>query len=207
MQANLVQELAYRLRVRERQVQVQKLQAKRAKEALWRGRGGGEEDVDEGGVEDIEAEFSQDSLSAIVNPSLTAVAASLSVPVGSGVSAVAAALRHQRPMSEGSGVRALGQPRSNSLLEQHSHAISSAAERDGAFLQPASVSTKTERPSSLLVKPVMMTMMMGGVGSLAQTQPAPVPRLSSASIAASNAALFGLGSMRPSTSTGGVRRI
>lgn len=208
MQANLVQELAYRLRVRERQVQVQKLQAKRAQEALWRGREGGGEDVDEGGVEDIEAEFSQDSLSAIVNPSLTAVAASSSVPVGSGVSAVAAALRHQRPMSEGSGVRALGQPRSNSLLEQHSHAISSAAERDGAFLQPASgVSTRTERPSSLLVKPVMMTMMMGGVGSLAQTQPAPVPRLSSASIAASNAALFGLGSMRPSTSTGGVRRI
>jgi hypothetical protein len=206
-QANLVQELAHRLRVRERQVQVQKLQAKRAQEALWRSQGGkGDEEEVEGGMEDIEADISQDSISAIVvDPSKSAAV----LPVGSAASAVAAALRNQRPMSEGSGVRAMGhKSRSSSLLEQHSHAISTAAEREGGFLQQASTSTvkpssssSSSSSSSLQLKPMMMTM-MGGVGSLAQSQPAPVPRLSSASLAASNAALFGLGNSRPSTGSG-----
>ena len=205
-QANLVQELAHRLRVRERQVQVQKLQAKRAQEALWRSQGGkGDEEEVEGGMEDIEADISQDSISAIVvDPSKSAASV---LPVGSAASAVAAALRNQRPMSEGSGVRAMGhQSRSSSLLEQHSHAISTAAEREGGFLQQASTSSvkpssSSSSSSSLQLKPMMMTM-MGGVGSLAQTQPAPVPRLSSASLAASNAALFGLGNSRPTTGSG-----
>jgi len=217
VQATLVQELAYRLRVRERQIQVQKLQTKHAQEALWKSQGGGvgEKAVDLGGEEEEEEEereqgvlnseidCSQDSLNGVLDPIASdhilskPVSTNRSIPVGSGVSAVTAALR-QRPMSEGSGVRALNHSRSTSLLEQHSHAISSASERDIAQMSSSlSLSSSSTRHSTLQLKPVIL----GGVGSLVQTQPAPVPRLSSASIAVSNAALYGLGA-RPMTSGG-----
>jgi hypothetical protein len=214
-QATLVQELAHRLRVRERQVQVQKLQTKRAQEALWKSQGGGggekvidvggeeEEEEQEQGVLNSEIDCSQDSLSGVLDPIASGhilskpVSTNMSIPVGSGVSAVTAALR-QRPMSEGSGVRALNHSRSTSLLEQHSHAISSASERDIAQMSSSlSLLSSSTRHSTLQLKPVLL----GGVGSLVQTQPAPVPRLSSASIAVSNAALYGLGA-RPMTSGG-----
>ena len=83
-------------------------------------------------------------------------------------------------------------------MEQHSHAISSASERDIAQMSSSlSLLSSSTRHSTLQLKPVLL----GGVGSLVQTQPAPVPRLSSASIAVSNAALYGLGA-RPMTSGG-----